>query len=201
MYTLPDQLVGWVKSVSDNKYEEILSVSASLINKKDYVGVSLQEVANKVGLHKSTLFHYIRSKEDLLVQIFDKSPGEVSENLEKITSDASLKPEEKLKNAIHNHISLLVKNFDYANIFLNQVTRLPKKNQATFLKQRKKYEKNFEKIVREMKTKGYFKKLDGKIVTFALLGMLNWLPKWYKRRGPLTVKDLSNVFYKLIVEK
>ena len=36
----------------------------------------------------------------------------------------------------------------------------------------------FKKIIAEMKAKGYFNGLDTKIVTFGLLGMLNWVAKW-----------------------
>ncbi len=52
-----------------------------------------------------------------------------------------------------------------------------------------------------MKTEGYFNGLNTKIVTFGLLGMLNWVAKWYKSDGPLGVEDISNIFYRMIARK
>jgi AcrR family transcriptional regulator len=184
-----------------NRYEKILAVSAHLISNKGYEGVSLQEIADKVGLHKSSLFHYVDNKEELLVRIFEKVSNELFTNLKAINLDASLEPEEKLKRAIDNHLSLMVKYSDDANIFINQLRSLPKKKQAIFVEERRRYEKDFEGILIEMKKKGYFGDLDIKIVRLGLFGMLNWVLRWFKRDGRLTMKKVSDIFYKLIVER
>jgi hypothetical protein len=52
-----------------------------------------------------------------------------------------------------------------------------------------------------MKRKGYFEGLDKQIVTLGVLGMLNWVPMWFRRDGRLTIKEISDIFYKLIGEK
>jgi AcrR family transcriptional regulator len=186
----------------DNKYEKILSVAARLMSTKGYAGVSFQEIADKVGLHKSSLFHYIRNKEELLLRIFgDTFEEEGNRTLKQISEDDSLEPEEKLKRAIDFHLTSVDENFDSISIFLDQIRSLPKKHQLMALKARKKYETSFEKIIVGMKRKGYFKGLDKQIVTLGVLGMLNWVPIWFKRDGRLTIKEISGIFYKLIVEK
>jgi len=185
----------------DNKYEKILSVAARLISRKGYSGASLQEIANKVGLHKSSLFHYIKNKEELLLRIFGETFQEGNRILKEISDDHSLEPEEKLKKAIDFHLTSVEENFDSISIFLDQIRSLPKKHQSMALKARKKYEKSFQKIIVEMKRKGYFEGLDKQIVTLGVLGMLNWVPMWFRRDGRLTIQEISNIFYKLIVGK
>jgi AcrR family transcriptional regulator len=184
----------------DNKSEEIQLVAATLIKQKGYEGCSLQKIADKVGLDKSTIFHYFKNKEELLLRILEKPINEVSLNLEKIMNKNELRPEEKLREAIDNHLTLLTKHIDVANIYLNELRSLSKKNQRIYLSKRKKYEKDFEKIVGEMKKKGYLRGLDKKIVTFGILGMLNWVAKWYESEGFSRVKDISNIFYRIITE-
>jgi len=185
----------------DSKYEKILSVAARLMSRKGYSGASLQEIANKVGLHKSSLFHYIKDKEELLLRIFGETFQEGNRTLKKISDDHSLEPEEKLKKAIDFHLTSVDENFYSISIFLDQIRSLPKKHQSMALKARKKYEKSFQKIIVEMKRKGYFEGLDKKIVTLGVLGMLNWVPMWFRRDGRLNIKEISTIFYKLIVEK
>ena len=197
------QPVGFLKKpMRKNRYESILKVATNFIAKKGYRGTSFQEIADEVGLHKSSLFHYFKNKEEILLKILEKPIGEVNVKLAKIIISHELKPEEKLKKAIDNHLTLLTEYIDIVNIYLNETKSLSKKNQLTYLEKRKGYEKDFKKIIEELKTKGYFKGLDPKIVTFGLLGMLNWVVKWYKKGGPLEVKEIANNFYKILrVEK
>ena len=183
----------------DNKYEKIISVAADLINQKGYRGTSFQEIGDKVGIHKSTLFHYFKNKEELLLRILEKSVDEVNSDLTDITNNKQLKPEEKLRQAFDNHlISMTRKHTDSVNVYLYELRNLSKKNQKIYLTKRKKYEEDFKNIIVEMKGQGYFSGLDTKIVAFGLLGMLNWVAKWYKNDGPLGIEEISDIFYRLI---
>jgi AcrR family transcriptional regulator len=181
-----------------DRFEEILKCSAELISQNGFNGVSFREIAERIGLHKSTLFHYIKNKEDLLLRILEHPVDKVNTNLEKIIVNNELKPIEKLNWAIDNHLTSIVEHFDNVNIYLNELRNLSKKNQAVYLKKRKKYERDFEKIITEMQGNGYFKGLDTKIVTFGILGMLNWVVKWYKKREDKDIKEVSSIFYRLI---
>ena len=185
----------------ENKFEKILAAAAHLISKKGYSGTSFQEIANDVGIHKSTLFHYFKNKEDVLLRILERSIEEVCRNLEQITANDALGPLEKLEKAIHNHLALLLEYFDNVNVYLNEFRSLSEKNQALYLQKRKKYEQDFQKIVLEMKKLGYFEGLDTKIVTFGILGMLNWTAKWHRKDGALSIEDIARVFYGMITQK
>ena len=181
-----------------NKRVTIVNVAAKLIAKKGYGGTSFQEIADIVKLHKSSLFHYFGSKEELLLKILEKPILEVGTNLGNIVRDKELEPEEKLKKAIDNHLKTLTEHLDTVNIFLNEIRNLSKKNGLVYLKRRKNYEEEFTKIIREMKSKGHFKGLDPKIVTLGLLGMLNWAVKWYRKKGALSLREISNIFYRIL---
>ena len=183
----------------DNKYEKILSVAGGLMTRKGYSGTSFQEIADGVGIHKSTLFHYLKNKEELLLHILEKSVDEVNLEIEKIANNSKLKPQEKLRKVFdHQLTTMIYKHSDNVNAYLYELRNLSKKNQRKYLEKRKRYQKHFEKIIVEMKGKGYFKGLDAKIVTFGLLGMLNWVAKWYKKDGAKSIKDVSNIFYRMI---
>lgn len=50
--------------------ERILAAALELMTEYGYNGMSLQEVADRVGLHKSTIFHYFKGKEALGQEVF-----------------------------------------------------------------------------------------------------------------------------------
>jgi AcrR family transcriptional regulator len=186
--------------MKNNKSEKILTVSTKLMSEKGFAGTSLQEIANKVGLHKSSLFHYFSDKNELLKRVLDRSTIEVLKNLEMMMSDENLSPEKKLESAIQNHLMSVVKYRDDVNLYLNEFRNLQRRDQQKYLKKRKKYEKAFIKIVDELKLKGYFEGLDSKIVAFGILGMLNWVVKWFRSDGQLKIEKISNIFCKMIIK-
>lgn len=185
----------------NNKQEQISAIAADLISTEGYKGTSLQKIADKVGVHKSTLFHYIKSKKDLLVHILEQSGNNLAANLERISSLEESEPEEKLRAAFENHLSSVIEDIGGLNIYLHEMKMLPPKYRKIYTQRRKNYEKYFENIVIGMKDKGYFEGLDVKIVTFGILGMLNSIPRWYRAEGRLTIKEVSDILFRMIVKK
>ena len=51
------------------KHLEVLRVAMRLIAERGYRGASLRELARRVGMQQPSLYHYFRSKEDLVEQI------------------------------------------------------------------------------------------------------------------------------------
>ena len=56
-----------------NKKDIILKNALIIFNENGYVGTSINDVAKKSGIAKSTIFHYFKNKEDLFNQVFLKS--------------------------------------------------------------------------------------------------------------------------------
>ncbi len=186
-----------------DQYKNIVKTASRLMSQKGYKGASLQEIADAVGIHKSTFFHYFRNKEALLLAVLKMSLGEVSENLNRIQQNENLNPEEKLKQAISNHLKLLVKYKYNVNVYLNEIRFLSNKNKKKYLDTRKSYATCFKKIIDEIQQSNpiKFKGLDSKIVTFGILGMCNWVVKWYKGSEKYKIEDISDMFYRLITTR
>jgi AcrR family transcriptional regulator len=59
-----------VSSAADGPRQRILDAALELLAEQGYDGTSLQQVADRVGLHKSSLFHHFRSKDDLAREVY-----------------------------------------------------------------------------------------------------------------------------------
>jgi len=185
-----------------NQRERIITVASRLMSQKGYKGASLQEIANLVGIHKSTLFHYFKNKEELLLVVLKISIEEVTENLELILENEKLSPEEKLRQAIINHLDLLVRYKDNVTVYHSEIRFLSGKKKREYLETRRYYASCFEQIINEIKESdsGYFRGLDTKIITFGILGMCNWVAKWFKESGPCKIDNISDIFFKMIMQ-
>ena len=195
------RLVCFMKRKKHNKYAKILIAATELICKEGYRAASLQEIASRVGIHKTSLFHYIENKEDLLRQILKSSLGKSSLKLEEIVNNDRLAPEKKLREAFKNHLRQAPNMVSNQIVYSNDFRNLSKKTQKMFLEERRKYEKLFKKIVIELQRDNYLNGLDTSVVTLGIFGMLNWFPKWYKKDGRLSIDEISNIFCKMILGK
>jgi len=184
--------------------KKILLVASKLMSQKGYRGASLQEIADHVGIHKSTLFHYFKNKEELLLEVLKTSIDEVTENLKVIINNEDLSPEEKFKQAIDNHLVLLAKYIDNVNVYHSDIIGLlSRKGKQKYIETRKRYESCFEQIINNIQehNTGYFDGMDSKIVTFGILGMCNWVAKWFKKSGRYKIEDISDIFFRMITQR
>ncbi|MGH0030454.1 MAG: TetR/AcrR family transcriptional regulator [Myxococcota bacterium] len=64
--------------------EKILDVAEALFARSGYAGVGLKEVADRVGLGKSSLFHHFRSKQELYGEVLDRVLLRIGERLDPV---------------------------------------------------------------------------------------------------------------------
>lgn len=67
--------------VPPSSREKILEVAESLFARRGYAGVGLQEVATRVGLGKSSLFHHFRGKAQLYLAVLDRVLARIDDRL------------------------------------------------------------------------------------------------------------------------
>ncbi|HSJ97736.1 MAG TPA: TetR/AcrR family transcriptional regulator [Myxococcota bacterium] len=72
---------------SESPRRRILDAALELLAEHGYEGTSLQQVADRVGLHKSSLFHHFRSKEELASEVYRGLAERLLKRLEPILAE------------------------------------------------------------------------------------------------------------------
>lgn len=148
-------------------------------------------------MKKSSLYHHIKSKNDLLFNVFEDVIEDVNMGLKNIVH-SDLPPDQKLKAAIENHIEKQIIYFDEYRLYLQERKFLPRKFEAKYRKKRKLNEKYFETIILEGMEKGVFRQnIDLRLTVLSLLGSLNWMTQWYKPKGRLSQKEIIESIWDL----
>jgi len=80
-----------------NQKEKIISAAKELISKFGFKKTTMEDIAEKVRMAKATLYHYFKSKEDILREII-KREGEIIRKKIINAVKNSKNPEEKIKN-------------------------------------------------------------------------------------------------------
>jgi hypothetical protein len=79
-------------------------------------------------------------------------------------------------------------------VFFSEEANLPARLARALAAQKDRYDKGVESIVEEGVRLGAFRDVPARLVVFGLLGMLNWLYKWYNPRGRWGAEDISSAF-------
>jgi len=164
--------------------EEILAAAARIFREKGYHGASVRDIAESVGLLKGSLYHYIRSKEDLLARLFDGALEQTVGELETIASgDAA--PRTKLHEMVAAYVKAVTANLDAVGLYLREWRALPGPELARLRARRRAMRALFEDVIADGTRRREFAAADAKISALAILGMCNWLFEWYRPRGRL----------------
>jgi AcrR family transcriptional regulator len=180
--------------------EQVRAAALRLFKEKGYHATSMRDIANAVGINKGSLYSYIKSKEDLLIPVFERAMGVLLVQIEHITADPSLPPTERLKRAIHAHVTAVADNLDVLTVYLSEWRQLAAESLATNRAQRERYAALFHQILRDGVATGEFRPMDTRIVMLGMIGMCNYLFRWYRPDGRLTPDEVADELIEMIMQ-
>ena len=67
------------------------------------------------------------------------------------------------------------------------------------ISKRDRIDKGFRKILNGGMKAGLFSKHDPKLISFVILGAINWIPRWYNPAGQATSYEIANLFADYLV--
>ncbi|MCS7213861.1 MAG: TetR/AcrR family transcriptional regulator [Candidatus Calescibacterium sp.] len=99
--------------------EKIIKVATKLFGKYGFAGTSMDEISEKVGIKKASLYHHFPSKQDIYFELIDKVLTEILDIFQiSFTSDDIIKDSEMFFEKIMDYIS---KNQDYIKILVREL--------------------------------------------------------------------------------
>ncbi len=180
------------------RMEEILACAAELFYEKGYHATTIEDVARKVGMLKGSLYYYIRSKEDLLYELL---LGIIVQGLEHASKaiEGIADPTERLEKAVEAQIEHIIQNQTYVGLFLHEFDTLSGKRQKHIQEEMVKYQKIFVDTIREGQKQGQFVDSDALLLTDAVLGMTNWIYRWYPGTRNPSLEGVKQAFISFIM--
>ena len=99
------------------KRERILDAAVLEIARHGYYGTTVATIAGRAGVADGTIYLYFKSKEEILVSIFERAMGQFIAQAQDIVDDATAGAADKLRRVIELHLTLLGTDRDLAVIF------------------------------------------------------------------------------------
>jgi AcrR family transcriptional regulator len=181
------------------RLEEVLQSAANIFFAKGFHATSIEDVARDVGMLKGSLYYYIKSKDDLLFQLLlagiEDGDAFIARQI-----DPNGDPVEQLERAIRAQIDYIIQNRVQFGLFLHEFDSLSGKKQHKLISVMSRYNSRFVELVRRGQEQGKLMSGEPWIVVNGILGMCNWLYRWYDADETSDPNQIKDVFVQMVFE-
>jgi AcrR family transcriptional regulator len=182
------------------KREAILRSAAAAFRRKGYHGTSMEEISDELLMTKGSLYYYFKDKEDILYACHDFSLDRVLEKMADVHQAGVGAPaDQRLAALVQGLVDVIIDDLQGSALALD-FTALSEDLLAKIIAKRDKFERGMREIIQAGIAAQEFKPVDPKLATFAILGAINWIGKWYRPDGPFNARDIGGTYSRLFVE-
>jgi AcrR family transcriptional regulator len=157
--------------------DRMLRAAASCFNQKGYSGTSLKDVAAILGLTDAALYYYVRNKEELVYQCYVRAAQVAQDAMERAVTDGETGLEQ-VRHYIRNHIESIVGESGPLAI-MSEIPSLTRAHRDEILEVSRKHSAKFEAILERGIADGSIAPCDVRMTGNAIMGAINWIPKWF----------------------
>jgi AcrR family transcriptional regulator len=172
--------------------ERLGRVSVELFAEHGYAQTSVQQIVDAAGVTKGALYHYFKSKDDLLFDIYDRLLSMQREHLDAIVAEG-LGPEQTIRLVCEDVIVTSIEGLADGAVFFRSQHMLSEKRQREVKQRRRDYNDAFEAILDQGRASGAFRTdIPPAILIANFFSDVHYLAQWYSPGGPLTKQQVAS---------
>jgi AcrR family transcriptional regulator len=174
------------------KRDKLLKVAAGCFNAKGFSGSSLKDVAYKLGISDAAIYYYVKNKEELVYLCYLRALDLGEAALKRAIKEGE-SPLERLELFIRYQVDEVCGD-DGPVAIMSEIPALKPKHREYVLERSTRHTKSITRIIRAGISDGSISSPNPIASCDALLGALNWIPKWYRPDSNLSSEDIANAF-------
>jgi len=183
----------------ERRRREVIASAAHLFAQRGYQETSMSELTEATGLAAGGLYHYIESKDELLISICDELLDPLLERAREIVAEAA-PPAEQLRALLHAWLTHIASHRDHMLVFAQERHVIEREPQWRRVRgQRKAFEQLLDDVLARGEADGSMHFADRGFTLLTLLGMVNYTPQWLNPRGRLNPEQIADGYCDLIL--
>ena len=178
---------------------EILRRATEVFERQGVNRTSLEDIAKAVGIKREAIYYYFKGRTEILLRIILPQSSRLVSGLQSIL-DSNLGSHQMLHAAVCNHIESFNPNYLEMAVALREKPFAEEDGKLDELRRVwRDYDRLWGELVRKGQSNGAFRPdLDPKIVAYGLLGMCNWLARWYDPAKRITIPTIIETFFAMM---
>jgi AcrR family transcriptional regulator len=162
------------RKTDPKKLERVLDAASDLFLSEGYDAASMQQLADKLKLHKSSLYHYVDGKEDLLEQLTRSAQDTAETDLGTAEQD----PDNGFLTALSLAVDQTLNDVGRTSLVLHQKPGTTTGDAV--VERRRAYDRRLSKLITEAQASGKMRDdIHPMLLARLTMGMVSWLVEWY----------------------
>jgi AcrR family transcriptional regulator len=171
----------------------IEAAALQLFAAKGFEATGIRDIADRAGLSTAALYHYMGSKDELLVAFMVESMTELIR-----AARAALKgcedPAEQLAALVRTHVGFHTLDAQRSLVADDELRAVSDVAFTKVMQLRDGYELLWAETLERGVRSGEFSLVDARVTRLALLEMCNGVARWYSDRGPKSPAEIADCF-------
>lgn len=176
---------------SGNRREEILNASVRAFSASGYGNVSLQEIADEVGITKAAIYYYFPTKQEIVTEALTRAVTTLIGELRTIAENDALRPSEKLSAVLRCHVAALLANRAVYSVYLLDISQVEATARKLIRGEEQWYVSAVSRIIEDGIATGEFRDLQPRVMTHTLLGMCTSTVRWFHPSLGVSAEDVA----------
>jgi AcrR family transcriptional regulator len=175
----PDEPLSRAARRRNRRLSDILTATADVLAAHGYHGTSLDEIVERLGLTRGSLYHYFASKEELVIACLDWVATLVNERLNETARQQKGTAGQRLTALIETQLDCIVREYpQMARLFL-QPLDWPEPLQLRSKALRLQHDEIFRSVIQDGMATGQFTLADEGLRCTACTAV-NYVPVWFR---------------------
>jgi AcrR family transcriptional regulator len=183
----------------DRKRREVVDAAAGAFARRGYHATSIDDLVDATGLARGGLYHYIGSKQALLIEVFDVLMAPLLERAREIAA-AEAPAEERLRLLVRVWMAHVDSHRAHMTVFTQERRTLERTPEWERVRaDRREFEAILGAILEDGVAAGELVIPDVDLAKLAITGMVNSTPQWFDPARRLAAEQVADGFCDLLL--
>lgn len=172
------------------KRQAVLQTAAQLFNERGFHATSLDDIAERLHVTKPTLYYYVKSKDDILLECVRTALGLMKEGIDTVRREGG-RALDQLVACMRIYVGIVMQDFGMCVIRIGE-DPLPAPLRKELRRLKAGIDHEFRRLIAAGIDEGSLAPCDPKMAAFMVAGGLSWVGRWYRPGGDLPPQDIAD---------
>jgi AcrR family transcriptional regulator len=188
------------ETLTSSRWREVVDTAARLFHERGYQGISMDDIADAVGITKGALYHHFDSKAEILTAIYEEAADLILARTHKHSGGEPAG--QVLRALIRDILEVIDEHRDYITVYYQEMRWLSEwlsRGDARRIQAKVRAYIDFvDGVIERGVGEGTLKPIDSRLTAYALIGMASWAYQWFDPKGTadldLVAEQLTTIF-------
>ncbi|MDH4447453.1 MAG: TetR/AcrR family transcriptional regulator [Acidovorax sp.] len=185
----PSKPVSHRERQREAKRHAVLQAAAQLFNERGFHATSLDDIAARLQVTKPTLYYYVKSKDEILLQCVGQGLAMILEGID-ASRAAGGQAIDQLMACMQVYACVVTQDFGMCVIRVGD-EQLPPESRKELRRLKSAIDQELRRLVTAGVAEGSIEPCDPKMTAFVIAGALSWIGRWYQPGGKYTPEQVA----------